>query len=301
MHERDNYIMKKLLKKVALLMLLFAVTGTTTIITLNATATTVEAAAKKGWRKTGNTFYYYKNGRKVKGWQKIGKQTYYFNTKNSKMLTGLRKLGGKVYYFKPTGAKGNKGKMLTGWQKANGKTYYFKKTGAIKTKGSAFTGWNKIGKNYHYFNKNGVVQTGTRKIGKKTYFLDPKNKGVAYIPKTKTRLVDDLTRPKTKTITETVPSTTEFDYTYVTAYATFCRVCMTCFNSTHPNVLPEFNLGEQHHYNTTGHDHSSTGNFNFVPIGKTPKMVTTTREVPDGYHQKEEQYTINVKVTSKPK
>ena len=294
-------MMKILKKSVLMLLVALLLTGTTATIATYATVQEVQAAAKKGWRKTGNTFYYYKKGKKVKGWQKIGKQTYYFNTKNFKMVTGLRKLGGKVYYFKPTGAKGNKGKMLTGWQKANGKTYYFKKTGAIKTKGNAFTGWNKIGKNYHYFNKNGVVQVGTKKIGKKTYFLDPKNKGVAYIPKTTKTKVDDKTKPIYEKVAVQVPDPSgAFEYIYQTGYGDRCNVCNTIVSSTLPNVLPEFNIGITQHDIVTEHFWSSSGRFQ-IPVGKKPKMITEYQDKLVGYQQKTVTKTTYTKVTSKPK
>ena len=295
--------MKKIIKK-SVLMLLVALllTGTTATIATYATVQEVQAAAKKGWRKTGNTFYYYKNGRKVKGWQRIGKHTYYFNAKNRKMVTGVKKIGGRIYYFRPTGKKGTRGRMLTGWQKVGNRTYYFKKTGAIKTKGSAFTGWNKIGKNYHYFNKNGVVQVGTKKIGKKTYFLDPKNKGVAYIPKTTKTKVDDKTKPIYEKVAVQVSDPSgAFEYTYGTSYGTRCNVCNTIVRADHPQFLQEFNIGTSKHEMETDHSWFSSGIFNNIPIGKTPKMITEYQDKLVGYQQKTVTKTTYTKVTSKPK
>lgn len=56
------------------------------------------ALPKKGWSKSGNSWYFYKNGYRVHGWQKINGKWYYFNP-NGTMKTGWLNDGGTWYYL----------------------------------------------------------------------------------------------------------------------------------------------------------------------------------------------------------
>ena len=130
----------------------------------------VTPATKKGWVKTGSSWYYYKNNKALTGWQTISKKKYYFDSKGI-LQTGWKKLSGKWYYFSK--ASKNLGEMLTGWQKLDKKWYFFSKV--AKTKGQMVLGWQKIKKKWYYFSKSskslGVMTTGWNKIDKKWYFF----------------------------------------------------------------------------------------------------------------------------------
>ena len=71
-------------------------------------------AASRGWVRTKNCYYYYRNGKKVKGRVRIGNKTYYFD-KNGVQRTSWRKIG-KVYYCFNTG-NADAGYMLTNTKK----------------------------------------------------------------------------------------------------------------------------------------------------------------------------------------
>ena len=276
-----------------------------TVIAFNATTQTVEAYSS-GWHKDGKGWWYATSNRSwhANRWAKINNKWYHFKA-NGYMTTGWLKAGNKWYYLHG----GNNGSMATGWLQLGGKWYYL--NGGDD--GSMATGWVKWNNQWYYLrggNDGSMVTNAWVKTGGKEYYLEGSgamatNKWVkdwyvgndgAWIPNprpiytTKTRLVDDLTRPKTKTITETVPSTTEFDYVYGSGYANICNVCETVLAADHPDTLPEFKVGFTAHFNSTGHMSTRSNGYDKIPIGKTPKMITTTREVPDGYHQKEEQY-----------
>ena len=76
-----------------------------------------------GWKKVGDTFYFYdSNGKMVTGWQDIGIFRYYFDP-SGKMLTGWQTLSGSQYYFGPSG------NMYIGWERIEGKIYYFDSNG----------------------------------------------------------------------------------------------------------------------------------------------------------------------------
>lgn len=134
---------------------------------------TLEAASGQGWKKTGNTYYYYlksgkkatnrwlkKDGKKVfvgqdgkiiknfkGGWYKIKGKWYYY-TKKGKKKTGWLTYKGKRYYLDSSGAR------VTKWQTIKNKTYYFNKSGVLQK-----SSWVKKGGWYYYCNKNGKVST----------------------------------------------------------------------------------------------------------------------------------------------
>ena len=106
-------------------------------------------AAKTGWKKTGDTYYYY-----VKSGTSVVK------------ATGLKKIGTRYYYF------GKDGKMKTGWVKTSVGIRYFKPTGKKKVKGRMYVGLQKVNGYYYYFNKQtGVVTCGMKTIGNRTFYF----------------------------------------------------------------------------------------------------------------------------------
>ena len=54
---------------------------------------------KKGWKKAGSYYRYYKDGERLTGKKKIGTKTYYFNEKGYQM-TGWQKIGKNYYFFR---------------------------------------------------------------------------------------------------------------------------------------------------------------------------------------------------------
>ena len=135
----------------------------------------VTPSVKKGWIKTGSSWYFYKNNKALTGWQTISKKKYYFDSKGI-LQTGWKKLSGKWYYFSK--ASKNLGEMLTGWQKLDKKWYFFSKVS--KTKGQMVLGWQKIAKKWYYFSKSskdlGQMALGWKKIGKKWYHFSKASK-----------------------------------------------------------------------------------------------------------------------------
>ena len=179
--------MRKSIKLFPLLLMVFTLLFAT-VLASEVTAVTAHAATKKGWVKTGKTFYYYKNTKKVKGWQTISKKIFYFD-KKGKAVTGWKKIGSKTFYFSNANGVGKKGKMLTGWAKIDNRYIYFKKTGKNGVKGQLLTGWRTIGGKRYYFKKAGTNGTKTKKLtgwqtisGKTYYFNTSKGKtdGYAY-------------------------------------------------------------------------------------------------------------------------
>ena len=161
--------MRKLKKLMWILLIALLLTGTTAII-MQSTTQTVQAAMKKGWVKTGKTFYYYNNGKKVKGWKTISKKGFYFDNKG-KMVTGWKKLNGNYVYFKASGNKAVKGQLLTGWQTIKGKRFYFKKAGTNGSKTKKLTGWQTIKGKTYYFDKKKTKLGGFAYI-KGTFTID---------------------------------------------------------------------------------------------------------------------------------
>ena len=63
-------------------------------------------ALKNGWEKSGNTWYYYENGKCVKGaWRKVKNRWYYFAS-DGKMVKGRTTIKGKPYYFNESAYEG---------------------------------------------------------------------------------------------------------------------------------------------------------------------------------------------------
>lgn len=63
-------------------------------------------ALKNGWEKSGNTWYYYENGKCVKGaWRKVKNRWYYFAS-DGKMVKGRATIKGKRYYFNESAYEG---------------------------------------------------------------------------------------------------------------------------------------------------------------------------------------------------
>ena len=99
-----------------------------------------------GWltTKSGNRYYFGKNGAARKGLRTVNGKKYYFTAKG-KMLTGFITIGGKTYYF-----DSKQGYMRTGWlHTSSGAHFYFWTDGAIRS------GWHKLGNKYYYFGKKG--------------------------------------------------------------------------------------------------------------------------------------------------
>ena len=136
----------------------------------------VLAEQKAGWKKSGNSWYYYtSDGQMAKKWKKIGKNWYFFGT-NGVMRTKWAKSGKTWYYF------GTDGIMRTKWQKLGKTWYYFGSDGAMRNNwkkigktwyyfadGAMKTGWLKNGGNWYYLGTDGAMVTGTRKINGISY------------------------------------------------------------------------------------------------------------------------------------
>ncbi len=104
----------------------------------------------------GNKYVFSSDGYLLKGWKKVGDTWYYYDS-NCEIVKGKsQNIDGKLYYFS------DDGKMLTGWQKMfNGisdKWYYLGSDGAMRT------GWQKINNNYYYFDTNGEMLIGKQTI-----------------------------------------------------------------------------------------------------------------------------------------
>jgi len=121
--------------------------------------------AKSGWVNTGDSRYYYEDGKVVTGWKSINGKQYYFNT--SGVMQTSKWISGK-YYVKADGTMAtsefvdnNKyyvdanGKWVksTGLIKINSKMYYFS-NGVVQT-----STWKKVGGKWYYFDTSGVMQT----------------------------------------------------------------------------------------------------------------------------------------------
>lgn len=76
-----------------------------------------------GWRKYGNTWYYYIPGRQLcdNGWTEVGGRWYLFDA-SRRMLTGWQVRKGQMYYLDGSGA------MITGWLSWNGRWCYMNET-----------------------------------------------------------------------------------------------------------------------------------------------------------------------------
>lgn len=186
-------------------LLLAASTLTASIPVVSADNSSVRADANySGWKKSGDKWLYYKNGKKTTGWINIDKHTYlfdsnghmctgnigdyyirkdgqlhigwkkfqdgwrYYDEKNAKLKTGIQNIGKSKYIFN------DKGYMLFGLVDYRGTKYY-----ADKKNGSLRTGWIKDNDKWMYFDINtGKQLTGIRDIDGKTYYL--KNDGYMF-------------------------------------------------------------------------------------------------------------------------
>ena len=117
-----------------------------------------------GWltTKSGNRYYFGKNGAARKGLRTVNGKKYYFTAKG-KMLTGFITIGGKTYYF-----DSKQGYMRTGWlHTSSGAHFYFWTDGAIRS------GWHKLGNKYYYFGKKGNAAVNRFiTTNKRTYYVD---------------------------------------------------------------------------------------------------------------------------------
>ena len=158
-----------------------------------------------GWKKSGNRWLYYQNGKKTTGWVNINGYTYlfdsngymytgvlgdyylrkdgklhvgwkkfdgdwrYYDTKNAKMKRGITQIGKSKYIFN------NSGYMQNGLVSYNGSKYYTdKNNGVLKT------GWVKLNNKWMYFDKtSGKQLTGLKQIGGSTYYLQ--NDGYMFV------------------------------------------------------------------------------------------------------------------------
>lgn len=132
-----------------------------------------------GWRKIGNTWYYYNsNGTKATGWLKDGGKWYYLKSDGA-MATGWVQVKGVWYYLTSSGA------MATGWIKDKGKWYFLKDSGAMATgwlkdkgkwyylesSGAMAIGWKKVNGKWYYLTSSGAMATGWLKDNNKWYYL----------------------------------------------------------------------------------------------------------------------------------
>lgn len=195
---------RKLWKKYLLFLLLFTFALGVSVVSGGSQAEKVQAASvKNGWSQSGSTWYYYRDGKKVKNEWLLYKNKYYFlrsgsgamaksqfiSWKSEKyyvnsagiMVTGSQKIKGKWYYFnRPNGD------MQTGWKQVNGNWYYFDSKGVKQTgwlnissgkyylsgSGKMYTvGWHKIGGRKYYMTATGAVQTGWKTYNGKKYYL----------------------------------------------------------------------------------------------------------------------------------
>ena len=155
----------------------------------------VDSASAYQWKKSGSTWYLYKDSVKVTGfatvndkiyyldpdaggnacagWKKINGTWYYFDKSTREAVKGLQYLDSYYYFFnEDDGAlrqesrliKASDGSLyyvdkychaLSGWRKIDGNWYYFG-----YTKKYALTGLWTIDGDKYYFDENGVMQTG---------------------------------------------------------------------------------------------------------------------------------------------
>lgn len=126
-----------------------------------------------GWEQEGKYWYYYENGVQKKGWlDQQGKQ-YFLSKKTGRMFKGLHKISKSIYYFDTNGV------MVTDkWVKAKKKWYYIGADGKALVKK-----WKRSNGKRYRLGADGAMLTGIGKVGKKTYYFNPKNtveNGVSY-------------------------------------------------------------------------------------------------------------------------
>lgn len=108
----------------------------------------VKAAGTNGWKSSGNSWYYYTNGKmKTNAWvQDSSKQWYFMGSTGVMKINSWVQDGSKTWYF-----MGGNGAMKTGWLNSGGKWYYFNSNGAMKT------GWASSGGKWYYMNTSGSM------------------------------------------------------------------------------------------------------------------------------------------------
>jgi glucan-binding YG repeat protein len=135
-------------------------------------------AAKNGWVKENNIWYYYKGNVKQTGWLKDGGKWYFLDS-TGLMKTGWAKSGGRWYFMSSSG------EMKTGWLKLGSKWYFLASSGEMKTgwvksgdkwyfmtsSGEMKTGWLKSVSKWYYLNTSGSMDTGWKAIGGKWYYF----------------------------------------------------------------------------------------------------------------------------------
>lgn len=168
---------KKLLMLTSLILVLLLVFGAFSVFS---------APAEKGWKKTGNQWYYIKeDGKYQTGWFYENGKLYYLQ-EDGAMKTGWLYLDGGWYYFDTNGAahagwlyyngvwylcSKDNGYMLSGFQEADGIRYYLEPgSGAMQT------GWKYIDGEWYYFASSGAMQTGWQWINGNWYLLDTSGK-----------------------------------------------------------------------------------------------------------------------------
>ena len=115
-----------------------------------------EFVARKGY-----TYWYDKNGNKVRNKIKKIKGYYYAFDSKGRMITNQFIQKKYLYYA------GKKGRLLTRWHTIGEDRYYF------DDHGRALTGMQKIRSKYYYFLKDGKMQTGWQIINGKKYYFEP--------------------------------------------------------------------------------------------------------------------------------
>lgn len=102
-----------------------------------------------GWNKSGDHWYYYKNGKMQIGWQKVNGAWYYLN-QDGRMATGWVQ-DNDVWYW----MRAENGDMLSGWLRHNNHWYWFAQDGGMRT------GWRQISDKWYYFVPTGEMLENT--------------------------------------------------------------------------------------------------------------------------------------------
>ncbi|GAA0179338.1 hypothetical protein SH2C18_22270 [Clostridium sediminicola] len=133
-------------------------------ITLAFSGNIANAAGTNGWKSSGNSWYYYVNGKmKTNAWVQDSFKLWYYMGSNGVMKTNSWvQDSAKTWYF-----MGSNGAMKTGWVNTGGKWYYMKSNGAMKT------GWLSSGGKWYYMNTSGsMVASKWIVSGGKNYYMN---------------------------------------------------------------------------------------------------------------------------------
>ncbi len=163
-----------------------------------------------GWQLIDGKWYYFDgSGTAKRGWVKTGRTWYYLDPDTAGMKTGLYEVGGAWYASNASGAMAARawieldgvwyyatasGALKTGWHKSGGKWYWLQpeKAGAmasacwVKDKarwyyltdsGAMKTGWQLYKNTWYHLSASGAMSTGWKKLKGIWYYLDPLKEG----------------------------------------------------------------------------------------------------------------------------